>query len=364
MTVLLCIAVLLCAIPFLYVRQSLFGRQPAGERLERIKRSANFKNGRFENIHYTPQLTEGYNIAGVLFEFLFKRGPRLSPEGPIPVAKVDLLQLPPEKNALVWFGHSSYFMQLDGKRILVDPVFSGNASPLPRTNKAFPGTDVYTVADLPEVDYLFITHDHYDHVDYATLLALQPKVKTVLCGLGVGAHFERWGYSPDRIVEKDWYETVDLGEGFTVHTAPTRHFSGRGFARNNTLWVSFILQTPSMKFYLGGDSGYDTHFADIGNRYGPFDLAILDNGQYDPKWRYIHMRPEEVLQAAHELKARRLFPVHSCKFVLANHPWDEPLDTIARLNKGALPLVTPVIGTLVDLDDPEQTFAPWWETTG
>ncbi len=254
-------------------------------------------------------------------------------------------------------------MQIDGKRILVDPVFSGNASPVPGTVKSFKGTDRYAVEDLPDIDYLFISHDHYDHVDYETLMKLKPKIKKVICGLGVGAHFEHWGYDTNKIIEKDWNETVDFGNGFIVHTTPARHFSGRGFTRNNTLWMSYVLQTATMKIYIGGDSGYDTHFADIGNKYGPIDLAIIENGQYNVAWRYIHTLPDEVLKAAKDLKAKRLFPVHSSKFALGNHAWDEPLTKVSELNnhsENPISLVTPMIGEFVFLKDIKQQFKQWW----
>ena len=275
--------------------------------------------------------------------------------------KTDLLNLPIDRDILVWFGHSSYFMQIDGKRILVDPVFSGNASPIPRTTKSFNGTDVYGVEDLPEIDYLFISHDHYDHVDYETLVTLKDKTKKVICGLGVGSHFEHWGYDSSKINERDWGEQVALDKEFTVFVEPARHFSGRGFSSSNTLWASYVLQTPSMKIYIGGDSGYDTHYAAIGNKYGSIDLAILDNGQYDEAWKYIHNLPEEVLKAAQDLKAKRIFPVHSSKFALGSHDWDEPLKKITELNKWYnFPLVTPMIGEFVHLKDTTQKFKQWW----
>jgi L-ascorbate metabolism protein UlaG (beta-lactamase superfamily) len=262
---------------------------------------------------------------------------------------------------LVWFGHSSFFIQAEGKRFLVDPVFSGNASPVPGSNRSFPGSDIYTPADMPGIDFLLITHDHYDHLDYETIIALKDKIKMVICGLGVGAHFEHWGFDKSIIVEKDWNESIVLNEGITIHTAPARHFSGRDFSRNNTLWLSFILQTPRLKIYIGGDSGYDTHFAEIGEKFGGFDLAILDNGQYNLAWQAIHMLPEETLKAAQELKAKRLMPVHSSKFALAQHPWDEPLVKISELNKAInIPLLTPMIGEQVNLEDEAQQFNQWW----
>lgn len=347
--------------PFFYIKQAKFGRAPGGARLEIIKKSPNYKNGSFKNLNHTPQLTPGYTIPGVLYEFLFKKAEGRSPLESIPSVKTDLKSLPGGENVLIWFGHSSYFIQIDGKRILVDPVFSGNASPISGTNKSFKGTDIYTVEDLPEIDYLFITHDHYDHVDYKTIIELRPKARKVICGLGVGAHFEHWGYSADNIIEKDWYEKIDLGDGFVVYTTPARHFSGRAFSRNNTLWLSYVLQTPTMRIYIGGDSGYDTHYADIGQKFGPFDLAILENGQYDKKWVFIHNQPEDALQAAKDLKAARLFPVHSSKFMLANHRWDEPLVRITEANKKFnIPLLTPMIGEVVNLKDKKQETRQWW----
>lgn len=345
----------------LYMQQDKFGKSPGGTRLERIKQSPNFKNGKFQNLSHTPTLSEGHSWFKVLYEAYFKNKPRHSPTDIIPSVKTDLLNLPVDTNVLVWFGHSSYFMQIDGKRILVDPVFSGNASPIPRTTKSFKGTDIYTVADLPDIDYLFISHDHYDHVDYETLIALKDKTKKVICGLGVGAHFELWGYDSNKIIEKDWNEKVELDSGFTAFIEPARHFSGRGFSTNNTLWASYVLQTPSMKIYIGGDSGYDTHYAEIGNKYGSIDLAILDNGQYDEAWKYIHNLPEDVLKAAQDLKAKRIFPVHSSKFALGSHDWDEPLVKLTELNKSYnIPLVTPMIGEIVNLKDSTQQFKQWW----
>lgn len=335
---------------------------PSARRLERIRNSPNFRDGKFQNLHLTPDLTEGHNLWEVSYEFLFKRKPDRVPQRPIPVVVTDLKQLPAEADVLVWFGHSSYFFRVDGKSFLVDPVFSGNASPVPGSNKAFTGSNTYKVADLPPIDVLLITHDHYDHLDFHTVMQLRPLVREVICGLGVGAHLEYWGYAPEQITELDWQEQVVPGKDFLLTATPARHFSGRGLQRNRSLWLSFVLQTPTMKLFLGGDSGYDTHFADIGALYGPFDLAILENGQYDPKWKYIHMQPEEVLQAAIDLKAQKLLPVHSAKFAMANHCWDEPLTRISSLDNGiGIPLLTPMIGEAVYLKQ-DQVFRQWWKT--
>ncbi len=341
--------------------QKKIGNNPTDERLAKINNSPNYKDGQFQNINPTPQFGENYTIRKVIYERFFKKYPNLEPIDSIPNVKTDLHNLDLSKNILIWFGHSSYFMQVDGIRILVDPIFSGNASPIPHTVKSFKGSDVYTVADFPKIDYLLISHDHYDHLDYETLIALKNKVENVICGLGVGSHFEHWGYDSKKIIEKNWYENVEIKKGFKVSVEPARHFSGRGLARNKTLWVSYVLQTPTLNIYLGGDSGYDTHYAEIGKKYGPFDLAILENGQYNKAWPFIHETPAEVLKAAQDLKAKRILPVHSSKFRLSFHPWDEPPRKLTELNKTYnFPLVTPIIGEIVYLDDSNQIFQQWW----
>lgn len=363
MILLVSIVLLLGITIFLYIRQPKFGKAPNGERLEQLRQSPNYKNGQFHNIHHTPDLTTSGSPMKIFFNFLFKKYPRTRPVEEIPSIKTDLKNLPIDENVLVWFGHSSYFIQVDGVRFLIDPVFSGNASPVPGTNRSFKGTDIYSPEDMPEIDYLLITHDHYDHLDYPTIRKLRTKVSHVICGLGVGAHFEHWKFDPAIITEMDWNESLPLSGGVTLYTAPARHFSGRSFSRNNTLWLAFILQTGDQQFYLGGDGGYDTHFAEIGEEFGGFDLVILENGQYNEAWHAIHLMPGEGLQAAKDLKAKRLLPVHSSKFKLAQHPWDEPLRSITELNeeKDPISMVTPRIGEVVYLNDTTQVFSKWWE---
>ncbi|HEY0059980.1 MAG TPA: MBL fold metallo-hydrolase [Flavisolibacter sp.] len=351
---------ILLALAYLFLEGPQFGKAPAGERLERIMRSPNFREGQFQNLNATPALTEGSTYRRVMYEFFLKRKRRNKPAAPLPTRKVDLTQLNPSGNVLAWFGHSSYFLQLDGKKFLVDPVFSGRASPVSFTTAAFKGSDVYTTGDLPFIDYLFLTHDHYDHLDFKTVQELKGKVGRVITGLGVGAHLEHWGYDPAIITELDWGQDAQLDEGFTVHAASARHFSGRRFKRNNTLWISLVLRTPTKKIYIGGDSGYDTHFTSIGRAAGPFDLAILENGQYNAHWKYIHMMPEEVVQAAQDLQARMLLPVHWSKFSLAIHEWDEPINRVsAEASRKGLPLLHPMIGEAINLDDPQSTT--WWK---
>ena len=360
----LILLVLIALVLYRFLNHPKFGKAPSGERLIQIQNSPQYKNGKFENQSFTPDLAEGASMAGVLFEFFFKKVERKTPKDLIPSIKTNLLELSLDQDILVWFGHSSYFIQLEGKRFLIDPVFSGNASPIPGTTKSFKGSDIYTVDDFPEIDYLLITHDHYDHLDYDTILKLKPKTKKIITALGVGSHLEFWGFSSDKIIEKDWYSTIKLDENLTLHTAPSRHFSGRSFKRCNTLWTSFILETKDFKMYLGGDSGYDSHFAEIGEKYGPFDIALLDNGQYNEKWKYIHNMPEDVIKAMKDLKAKRVFPVHSSKFSLSLHSWDEPLKKVTELNslsENPITLITPMIGETVELKNDKQEFKQWWK---
>lgn len=348
-------------IVYLFMQQPQFGKLPSGIRLENIEKSPNYKDGAFQNLSHTPDLTEGASIFSVMKEFLFNKNASKKPNGILPSAKTDLKSLNPAEDIVVWFGHSSYFLQIDGKKVLVDPVLSGAASPISFTTRAFKGSDVYSADDFPEIDYLFITHDHWDHLDYKTISDLKPKIKKIICGLGTGAHFEHWGFDMAIIIEKDWNETIALDEDFRVQTVPARHFSGRGFKRNKALWMSYVLQTSTSKIFIGGDSGYDNHFTEIGKEFGPFDLVILENGQYDKSWKYIHMRPEEVIQAAKDLNARALFPVHSAKFALANHDWNEPLKKITSLSEGNdIYLMTPQIGEKTDLKQNTE-FEKWWE---
>jgi len=344
-----------------FTRQKKFGKTPRGKRLAQIRQSPHYKKGTFQNLHHTPALTEGSGFFSVMKKFLFERNKRITPVDPIPSVKTDLRSLDIQQDLLVWFGHSSYFMQVDGKRILVDPVFSGAASPLPFGTKAFAGSNIYSAADMPVIDYLFISHDHWDHLDYQTTLQLKPTAKKVICSLGTAEHLVYWGFDETIIFEKDWNEKIVLDDGYTVNTVPARHFSGRSFQRNKAQWTSYVLQTPSMQIFIGGDSGYDTHFADIGEKYGPFDLVILENGQYDKSWRYIHMLPEEFLLAAKDLKAKKILPVHSSKFALGNHAWDEPLIKLMENNKQFnMAIITPMIGELVRLKDESQQFSQWW----
>ncbi|MDR1365590.1 MAG: MBL fold metallo-hydrolase [Holosporales bacterium] len=341
-----------------HVNSTKFGGQPSGASLERVHNSSNYKDGQFRNIE--RDVLDG-NISWGKFVNIIKalRTILAGQRCVIPSVKTDLMKLKANENVLVWFGHSSYFIQLDGVKILVDPVFSEVSSPIPFFPKALPGSNVYKLQDMPEIDYLIITHDHWDHLDYETVRRL--KVKTVICPLGVGAHLERWRLK--NIIEMDWNESTELDCGLRIHCLPSKHFSGRGFSRNKTLWASFLLETLSrFKIFIGGDGGYSSRFAEFRKKFGRVDIAILENGQYNENWQNIHMCPEETLRAAEDLRAKALLPVHVAKFTLAPHKWNEPLCRISKLpcNKN-LRLLTPMIGQKVNLKDPNQAFSKWWE---
>jgi L-ascorbate metabolism protein UlaG (beta-lactamase superfamily) len=345
----------------IYMKQAKFGKLPTAERLERVKQSPNYKDGKFVNQVERPTITEGYSMMELAYKAIFKKFPRTEPTDILPSVKTNLHKLPADTNLLVWFGHSSLYMQLDRTKFLIDPVFSGSASPIPGSVKAYKGSDVYTTKDIPEIDYLFISHDHYDHLDYKTIVALRDKVKHVVCGLGVGAHFEYWGYKKEQIIERDWNEKVHVGSGYVIHTLPTHHDGGRGLKRSQSLWLSILIESPTMKVFYSGDGGYDPVFKKIGEQFGPIDLALMECGQYNVAWQSVHKLPEEVRQATIDVQAKRMLPVHHSKFTLAQHAWDEPLIKMTELAKNApYALATPMIGEVVHLNQPQQTFKPWW----
>lgn len=339
----------------------VFGKAPVGTRLQRIQHSTNYRNGSFQNPVPTEVTLKGTSLFKMLGEYR-NRPADTAPAGTVPSVRTDLSTLPADTDFVVWFGHSSYLLKIKGIHILVDPVFSGHASPVSFMAKAFPGTEGYTAADMPDIDILLLTHDHYDHLDYPTVRQLAPRAKHICTSLGVGAHLESWGIAPDKITELDWWESVSfMGGGCTFTATPARHFSGRTFKRGGTLWSSFVLKTGGYSLFLGGDSGYGEHFKVIGDQFGPFDLAILECGQYGKNWPYIHMLPEQTVQAALDLRAAALLPVHWSKFTLALHPWNEPPRrvTAAAVEKG-LPVATPLIGQPVALKGP-YPGAHWWE---
>lgn len=334
-----------------------FGRLPQGKRLERILASPNYRDGAFRNrpTAYVPPYRPDDGHGGVRNALFRKDELRLVPKaGEIPVMKSDLLNLDCSQDLIVWFGHSSWMLQLGGLRILVDPVFNV-ASPVSfLLGEPFPGTDIYKVEDIPDIDVLLITHDHWDHLDCATVTKLRERIGRVVCPLGVGEHFERWDFAPETLVELDWDEsaTLSFAEGCEIelHCLPTHHFSGRGFVRNQSLWASFLVSVASRRVYFGGDGGYDERFRQIGEGFPGIDLAILENGQYNVRWQRNHMMPDELALAMRDLGAKRYMTGHHGKFCISTHPWDEPFanEKAAALAAG-VNLVTPRIGEITAL---------------
>lgn len=345
---------------FLFMNQPVFGKAPSGNRQERILSSPNYRNGSFQNLTQTEMILKESSYLKLMRD-TFRKPANVKPPQPLPSVKTDLKILKDTTPTIVWFGHSSYLIKSKGFTMLVDPVLQGNASPVSFMLKPFEGSDVYSIQDLPSIDLVLLTHDHYDHLHYDSIKALAAKAKYFLASLGVGAHLEHWGVDGNKITELDWWETKSISDEITLTATPARHFSGRSFKRGQTIWSSFVLKLHGHNLFLGGDSGYENHFKEIGSHHGPFDIALLECGQYGKDWPYIHMLPEQTAQAAKDLGAKVLFPVHWAKFELAFHPWDE---SIERVTKAASALgqhtTTPMIGEPVILNEsyPNKT---WWK---
>ncbi len=345
-----------------FMQQSRFGAEPEGERLEQIELSPNDAEDGFQNQLPTPVLKEGESTISIIISNMFSAAKNLAPDKSVPTQKTDLKNLDADKDLVVWLGHSSFYIQLGGKRILLDPILSSYASPVSFAVEAFKGTSIYSIDDIPDIDLLLISHDHWDHLDYDTVTALQPRIKHLFVPLGIGAHFEKWGFSQQQINESDWYGSFTVEPQLTVHLAPSRHYSGRGFTKNKTLWGSFVLESENSRVYFGGDSGYGPHFAELGEKFGQFDFVALDMGQYDPRWPYIHMTPEEASKAAIELNTKTLLPAHVGRFTLAQHDWRQPFNQIVETSKDKpYHLVTPLIGQALLINDESQQFSPWWK---
>lgn len=328
---------------------------------ERLTSAPQYRDGAFRNEVGSPPRPGGAGAIVGLIRNLFGEKERPAPSAPLPSVRVDLAALPAEHDVVVWLGHSSYYVQISGKRMLIDPVLSDYASPLPWMVKAFAGTTPYQARDLPEIDVILITHDHYDHLDYATMKDLEAKTQLVIAGIGNGDHLKRWGYPTEKIREMHWNSSVEIAPGILIHVLPAQHYSGRYTTRNQSLWASYALETSQRRLYFSGDTGFGPHFPEIAKRFGSFDFVALDAGQYNVRWSDIHMNPEEAASAAEMLGARMLLSGHAGRFSLARHAWDEPFERALAAAEGKrYRLLTPRIGEPVRLDDEQQTFDYWW----
>ncbi|MFD2519194.1 MBL fold metallo-hydrolase [Salinimicrobium flavum] len=340
-------------------RRSL-GKNPSGERLKQIQKSPNYHEGHFRNVEPTSVNPDNVSIFKILFKML-NRPAEVRPSAEIPHIETDLQALHLHEPVVVWFGHSSYLIKIGNFTMLVDPVFSGNASPSRFFGKAFDGADSYNAEDIPALDLLLITHDHYDHLDRSSIVKLLPKTQRIITSLGVGAHLEYWGVPKEKITELDWWQSTLINKGIEITATPARHFSGRGFNRGKTLWSSFVLNINDLRVFVGADSGYDMRFREIGRKYGPFDFAFLECGQYNEYWPQIHMFPEETVKAAKDLDTKVLIPVHWGKFVLSMHPWNEPVKRLVKAaDEQEQKYLIPQIGEpFYPQKDYEQVA--WWE---
>jgi len=353
---------------YLFMKTPVFGALPSGKSLEKVKNSKNYIDGEFRNKEKTELLTDTKKTPiKRLLEFAFEKDPEGTvPKIALPSVKTDLKTLDPNEDLIVWFGHSSLFIQIAGKKILVDPVFSKYASPVPFSNKAFEGTNIYTVDDLPEIDILLITHDHYDHLDYPTVKKLKEKVAKVIVPLGVDAHFLRWDFDEEKIVTVDWDDEVTIDGNLKIYALETRHFSGREFSnRNQSLWVSYLIEEKYndnlYRLFLSGDGGYSPRFKGFKEKFQNIDLAVMEAGQYNEEWALIHSLPEDIIKEVRDMEVTKLFPIHNSKFKLSKHPWDEPLRKLDDFTINTnIQLLTPMIGEKLYLHK-ENSFKKWWE---
>jgi len=339
-----------------------FGGKSSAEDQKSFAERSNFKDGVFDNLIPTSMDMDAKGIFETMMKFI-KGVPNSRPDFEIPIERIDSLSIVENtsETKLIWFGHSAFLLQIDGKNILIDPMLGEVPSPHPwlgkkRYSKELP----IEIEKLPAIDAIIISHDHYDHLDYGSIQKLKAKTKAFYVPLGVGAHFLAWGISAENIHELAWWDEIQH-ENITLAFAPSRHFSGRGFKRNETLWGSWIIKGSKDNIYFSGDGGYGPHFKEIGEKYGPFDFAMMECGQYNEKWAQIHMAPEETAQAAVDVQAKLMMPIHWGAFTLALHSWTDPIERVSikavELN---MPLIAPKIGQPIYLDEAIMPFETWW----
>jgi L-ascorbate metabolism protein UlaG (beta-lactamase superfamily) len=341
-----------------------FGKHSSGLRLERMQASPRYKDGAFQNLHpLLPGLKDGAMPS--IGDFLCSGGRRV-PDSPLPTLDPRASWgAPPESGLRVtWLGHSTLLVELDGVRVLTDPVWGERVSPVGFAGpKRFHPVPV-KLTQLPALDAVVVSHDHYDHLDYPTILELAKSQVPFITSLGVGAHLESWGVAPERITELDWWESAAIAGGAALVTAaPSQHFSGRGPGmKNTTAWSSFVVRGERHGFFFSGDTGLTTEYSSIRRQLGPFDLVALEVGAFHPAWGDIHLGPQNALKALELLGGARFLPVHWGTFNLALHDWDEPAEELLRLARD-VPLLMPQLGEAIE---PSRVGAvsPWWRRAG
>ncbi|MEM6297662.1 MAG: MBL fold metallo-hydrolase [Bacteroidota bacterium] len=344
-----------------------FGGDVSKDRKEAYVSSSQFEEGAFRNTvdNIPPDIgfSEGIQLG---YKFFTTKVPRKRPKKQLPVQTLNAESVAEYAGAtrLVWYGHSSFLLQSEGKNILLDPMFSDVAAPHPLLGeKRFTDSLPLAISELPQIDAVIISHDHYDHLDYESIRGLKDKVKHFFTPLGVGVHLEAWGVNPNQITEMDWWESTTY-EGMNFTATPAQHFSGRKFSnRQETLWSSWVIELASKeRIYFSGDSGYSDHFKEIGEKHGPFDLALMECGQYNESWSTIHMMPEETAQAGADLRAKQIMPIHWAGFRLALHSWTDPIERVRVAAENLqVPLIAPKIGEPFQVQDSTRSLDAWWE---
>jgi L-ascorbate metabolism protein UlaG (beta-lactamase superfamily) len=342
-----------------------FGAAQSGARKEAFAATGHYADGKFLNQVPTDMSMRFDRLVPMLRRYYLTSVPDKFPPGPLPMVKPDPAALASRDTALArvtWFGHSACLLEIAGRKILFDPMFGPVPAPLPflSTHRFNPEMPI-TPEQLPHIDVVVLSHDHYDHLDYGSILKLKDKVDRFYAPLGVGAHLERWGVDGDKIREMDWGDSAGF-DGIGFACTPARHFSGRALRDNSaTLWASWVIKAGGRTIYFSGDSGYGPHFREIGRRYGPFDFAMVECGQYDEQWPAVHMRAIEAVQAARELGAKLMMPIHWGAFALALHSWYDPaLSVTEKARAAGMPLVIPRLGEAVPLNGGKLPDSVWW----
>ncbi|RQP26548.1 MBL fold metallo-hydrolase [Piscinibacter terrae] len=340
-----------------------FGKRPEGERLERMKASPRWAGEGFRNVHpVLPGLRDPSQKVAIS-EFLCG-GVRRVPKGPLPsLNPLDTwLRAPSTGLRATWLGHSTVLVEIDGLRVLTDPVWGLRASPSTLAGpKRFQPVPV-ALRELPPLDAVIVSHDHYDHLDYPTIREMARMDVPFVTSLGVGAHLEAFGVRPSLITELDWWESWRSPKAeLSITAAPSQHFSGRGLKdRNSTLWSSMVIHTPRHKVFFSGDTGLTTEYEVIRERLGPFDLVMLEVGAFHPSWGDIHLGPENALKALQLLGGGAFLPVHWGTFSLALHAWDQPVQTLfEQAPRQGVQLVLPQLGEAVEPSTVDRV-TPWW----
>lgn len=340
------------------------GGEAKGARLERMKQAPNYQDGKFQNVVETKMEMTWKTLRKTLGHYLFADKSDKNPKETIQVVPFNKAAFAADTSDVVfaWFGHSTILLKMQDVTLLIDPVIVGERASM----FSFMGPERFdyshhiTLEELPDIDAVLLSHDHYDHLDYPTIQALKGKVKRFYLPLGVGAHFEAWGIPEEQIIELNWWDELDF-RGLKLAFTPTRHFSGRGFGdRFKTLWGSWVIASGSRKLYFSGDSGYFPGFKEIGQKYGPFDLTFIECGAYNEGWSEIHMFPEQTAQAHLDLQGRLLMPIHWGKFDLSLHPWKESVNRLTqKAEEEGIELFTPEVGKMVTLQQ-QSELDDWW----